>query len=126
MTKAAVININMDAKCVRCGCEGRTESGYCLACAAKMINEMLISTKALEEIQGQVSDLFQTYERKINQAAKGNGNQISVTFKADLQIYANGQVGVQTEIAFTTEKIKDKSEVSMMSEIQGDMFEGEG
>lgn len=35
-----VLNINMDAKCVKCGKGGAMESGYCLKCIADKIKDL--------------------------------------------------------------------------------------
>ena len=33
------INVNLDAKCKRCGKGGATQGGYCIGCLAKMVKE---------------------------------------------------------------------------------------
>lgn len=125
MGKPAVeIRVDMNKKCVRCNEPGALESGYCMKCAAKMITEMSVGPQTLETIKMQIDGLFQTYQREIHKALKQNGNELAVGFKVELKSFANNQVGVQTGIDFTAQKIKDKSEISMVSEIQGGLFEG--
>jgi len=116
------IKIDMDKKCTRCGAAGACENGYCMKCTAKLITEMAVGPQTLRMIKQQIDGLFQTYQRGIDRAIKGNGNELSVSFKVELKVFANNQVGVQTGIDFTAEKIKDKSEVAMISEIQGGLF----
>jgi hypothetical protein len=121
--KATVININMDKKCVQCGETGALESGYCMGCATKLItDQMAVGPQALSAIQHQIGVLFRECQRKIDRTIKANG-ELSINFKVELKIFANSQVGVQTAIDFTAEKIKDKSEIAMVSEIQGGLFE---
>jgi len=122
--KAAVININLDKKCVRCGAAGALENGYCMGCATKLITDMAIGPHTLSAIQHQIGGLFREYQRKIDKTVKACGNELSITFKVDLKVL-NNQVAVQTGIDFTAEKIKDKAEVAMVSEIQGGLFETE-
>jgi len=37
MSKDAIIHVNLDAKCERCGKDGATQSGICMACMAKAV-----------------------------------------------------------------------------------------
>lgn len=127
MTKPSlVINVDMDKKCARCNEPGALENGYCMKCAAKLITEMAVGPQTLGMIKAQIDGLFQTYQREIHKAIKQNGNELVVSFKVDLKSFANNQVGVQTGIEFTAQKIKDRSKIAMISEIQGGLFETMG
>lgn len=120
----AVININLDKPCPRCGTMGVTERGICKACIAKELAAG-VGPKTLLQIQRQVEELFDTYQEKISLAIKKNENKLTVAFNVELALSPNNNVAVQTSIGFVESKIKDKSDLAMVSEIQADMFEGD-
>ncbi len=118
------IKVNMDNKCKRCGEGGTCQNGLCLKCIAKQMTDQnlpVVGEKVLAEILNQITGLFETYEDTIDKAIKKNNGQLDVAFTAKMQSYANNQVGIQTAISFTAEKIKDFSEKAMISESQGEL-----
>jgi hypothetical protein len=120
----AVINIDGNKTCPRCGEKGVTDRGICMACIAKELAAG-VGPKTLLQIQRQVEELFDTYQEKISLAIKKNENKLTVAFNVELALSPNNNVAVQTSIGFVESKIKDKSDLAMVSEIQADMFEGD-
>ena len=120
--QASVININMDKVCNACGKPGAGDGGLCMSCATSPIVGM--QTKRM--ILTQIAELLETYNGKISQAIKLSGNELVVSFTVNMTAAQNRKIFVSTGIGFTSEKIKDRSEVATVNEIQGDMFEGQG
>lgn len=119
-----VIKIDADKKCSRCGEGGATERGICMGCIAKEMSAG-VGPKTLGQIQRQIEELFDTYQDKISLAIKKNENKLTVAFNVELALSPNNNVAVQTSIGFVESKIKDKTDLAMVSEIQTDMFDGD-
>ena len=120
----AVINIDGNKTCPRCGEKGVTDRGICMGCIAKDLVAG-VGPKTLDQIQRQIEELFDTYRDKISLAIKKNENKLTVAFNVELALSPNNNVAVQTSIGFVESKIKDKSDLAMVSEIQADMFEAD-
>ncbi|MEI7673424.1 MAG: hypothetical protein WCK00_15045 [Deltaproteobacteria bacterium] len=118
---ATVININMDKACNACGKPGAGDGGLCISCALSPI----VGEQTERMILTQITELLETYNDKINRAIKLSGNDLFVTFTVNMTASQNRQVFVSTGIGFISEKIKDRTEVATVDEIQGDMFEGQ-
>jgi len=119
--KRADIKIDMDKKCSKCGQPGALPSGICMKCATDMLDNPPFGDKATDMIHTQVDNLLDTWTGKINQAIYKNENKLDVTFTVHLQLFSTGAVAVKTDIGFTFEKVKDGTEVAMVSENQEEL-----
>jgi len=115
------IKVDMDKTCKKCGEKGALESGYCMKCITDLMENPPFGDKGIDRVHTQINELFNIWTDKINQAMQKNENKLDVTFTVHLQLFSTGAVAVKTDIGFTFEKVKDGTEVAMVSENQEEL-----
>jgi len=92
-----------------------------MKCATDLLENPPFGDKATDMIHTQINALLDTWTPKINQAIQKNENKLDVGFKVHLQLFSTGAVAVKTDIDFTFDKVKDGTEVAMVSENQEEL-----
>ena len=123
-----VININLDKNCKKCGKQEACDNGLCMSCSVKLmtakfkkehdgsmqtITETMI-IKAVEKIQKHLYDHHLEIDKAYNNLEEDEtGNKLeSLDVKLKVKFKQLGRkIAMQTEIAFSTGKVKDGDKV---------------
>ena len=130
MSKAAVINIDMGTVCPSCGNKGATindqgEVMFCIECVSKKIEKQLsckIGPNVIAKVENMIRELLVTYQNDMDKAYKTTGDEpFKVGISIKMEPGDRGDVEIETAIAFTTGKVKDKTTGSA-NEAQQELF----
>ena len=120
-----VININLDKNCKECGKQEACDNGLCMSCSIKentkrltattsqTINEHMLVT-ALQKIQKHLFDHHLEIDKAYNNLEEDETGykieKLAVSLKVKFEQMGN-KIAMQTEIAFSTGKVKDGEKV---------------
>jgi len=86
---------------------------------------MTIGERTIAEIGSQITGLLEDYQGKVNEAFLKSDAGLTISFSVSIAPAQNG-FEVETGMSFTAEKIKDKTEKKIVSEVQIALFPKRG